>query len=163
MNLRTDDILGKILTTPRDSFPGVYQKVLEMGSISLYYRSRDCSQHQRPKSVWVSSLEVYKPTRFSPINTQSHLRINHYLHTMTRTARASHPRALNRDRSESRTGLDNSIRKGGAGGHNWGSLADESLLEARALDDEDMEPIADSTESDRVAGSEGGGPFPVSF
>jgi hypothetical protein len=55
---------------------------------------------------------------------------------MTRTERAVHPRALNRDRSESRTGLDSSLRKRGAGGHNWGSLDDEQYLESSAMDDE---------------------------
>lgn len=55
---------------------------------------------------------------------------------MTRTERAAYPRAVNRDRSESRTGLDNSLRKGGAGGHNWGSLNDEQYLESSAIDDE---------------------------
>ncbi|KAF9453379.1 hypothetical protein P691DRAFT_792830 [Macrolepiota fuliginosa MF-IS2] len=58
---------------------------------------------------------------------------------MTRTERAAYPRALNRDRSESRTGLDPNLRKRGAGNHNWGSLADEQRLEAGALDDENME------------------------
>lgn len=53
---------------------------------------------------------------------------------MTRTARAAHPRALNRDRSESRTGLNPSIPKSGAGGHNWGSLADELYMET-AIDE----------------------------
>ena len=58
---------------------------------------------------------------------------------MTRTARAAYPRAVIKDRSESRTGLDSSIRKSGAGYHNWGSLADELHLEAAAIDDESFE------------------------
>lgn len=58
---------------------------------------------------------------------------------MTRTARAAYPRAVIKDRSESRTGLDSSIRKAGAGHHNWGSLADEHRLEEEAMDDEEME------------------------
>ncbi|KAG6380242.1 hypothetical protein JVT61DRAFT_8334 [Boletus reticuloceps] len=45
---------------------------------------------------------------------------------MTRTERATFPRALVRDRSESKSGLDKSLRKGGNGGHNWGSLVDAS-------------------------------------
>lgn len=57
---------------------------------------------------------------------------------MTRTARASYPRAVTKDR-ESRTGLDSSIRKSGAGHHNWGSLADELRLEEAAIGDEEME------------------------
>ncbi|KAF8816315.1 hypothetical protein BYT27DRAFT_7184153, partial [Phlegmacium glaucopus] len=59
--------------------------------------------------------------------------------TLTRTARAAYPRAVIKDRSESRSGLDLSIRKSGAGHHNWGSLADEVHLEAAAIDDEGLE------------------------
>ncbi|KAG8216108.1 hypothetical protein J3R82DRAFT_8111 [Butyriboletus roseoflavus] len=55
---------------------------------------------------------------------------------MTRTARSTFPRALIRDRSESKSGLDKSLRKGGGGHHNWGSIADEGYLEAAALEDE---------------------------
>jgi hypothetical protein len=55
---------------------------------------------------------------------------------MTRTARAAYPRAVLRDRSESRSGLDSSIRKDGAGQHNWGSIADERQLEFEAIEDE---------------------------
>ena len=55
---------------------------------------------------------------------------------MTRTARADHPRAVLRDRSESRSGLDPSMRKDGAGQHNWGSIADERQLEFKAIEDE---------------------------
>lgn len=55
---------------------------------------------------------------------------------MTRTERAAHPRAVQKDRSESRSGLDTSMRKSGAGQHNWGSLADEQRLENDAIDDE---------------------------
>ena len=65
---------------------------------------------------------------------------------MTRTARASFPRATNRDRSESKSGLDKSLRKGGAGGHNWGSLADERDLEDAAYYDEETE-LASKEES----------------
>jgi hypothetical protein len=55
---------------------------------------------------------------------------------MTRTERAGFPRALGRDRSESKSGLDKSLRKNGAGQHNWGNLADEGYLESAALEDE---------------------------
>lgn len=65
---------------------------------------------------------------------------------MTRTARATFPRALIRDCSESKSGLDKSLRKGGGGRHNWGSIADEGYLEAAALDDE-QQPLA--AEQDR--------------
>ncbi|PPQ69981.1 hypothetical protein CVT25_001533 [Psilocybe cyanescens] len=58
---------------------------------------------------------------------------------MTRTARAAYPRAVIKDRSESRSGLDTSLRKSGAGHHNWGSLADEHTLEAAALEDDQLE------------------------
>ncbi|EGO01155.1 hypothetical protein SERLA73DRAFT_179248 [Serpula lacrymans var. lacrymans S7.3] len=55
---------------------------------------------------------------------------------MTRTERSVFPRAAVRDRSESKSGLDKSLRKNGGGYHNWGSLADEGYLEAAALEDE---------------------------
>ena len=58
---------------------------------------------------------------------------------MTRTARASYPRAAMKDRSENRTGLDPSMRKNGAGQHNWGSMQDERDLELSAAVDEESE------------------------
>ena len=67
---------------------------------------------------------------------------------MTRTARAAYPRAVLKDRSESRSGLDPSIRKHGAGQHNWGSLADEQELESAALEDEILEAGMDLEEED---------------
>ena len=48
---------------------------------------------------------------------------------MTRTARASYPNALNKDRSEAKNGMDKHIPKKGAGPHNWGRLEDELELE----------------------------------
>ena len=44
-----------------------------------------------------------------------------------------------KDHSESRSGLDSSLRKGGAGGHNWGSLTDERQLETAGFEDENVE------------------------
>lgn len=58
---------------------------------------------------------------------------------MTRTERSAFPRAVHKDRSESKSGMDKSFRKGGAGTHNWGSLADEVDLEFNALHDEEAE------------------------
>lgn len=55
---------------------------------------------------------------------------------MTRTERAVSPRAIIKDRSESKTGLDKSLRKGGAGTHNWGSIDNERELEDAAFEDE---------------------------
>lgn len=75
---------------------------------------------------------------------------------MTRTERAMFPRAIIKDRyrvfhmsyivynlflfvffrSESKSGLDKSLRKAGGGPHNWGSLRDELRNETAALDDE---------------------------
>ncbi|KAF8895829.1 hypothetical protein CPB84DRAFT_1781921 [Gymnopilus junonius] len=51
---------------------------------------------------------------------------------MTRTERASYPRALMKDRSESRSGLATNIRKSGGGQHNWGKINDEFQNEALA-------------------------------
>ncbi|KJA23914.1 hypothetical protein HYPSUDRAFT_39429 [Hypholoma sublateritium FD-334 SS-4] len=61
---------------------------------------------------------------------------------MTRTARAAYPRAVIKDRSESRTGTYDMARKSGAGQHNWGSLADERQLESAALDDARLDEAA---------------------
>jgi len=58
---------------------------------------------------------------------------------MTRTERAVSPRALMKDRSEARNGLDSGLRKGGAGAHNWGSLDDEARYEFEALRDEEAD------------------------
>ena len=58
---------------------------------------------------------------------------------MTRTERAAYPRAVERDRSESKSGVDNSVRKGGAGAHNWGSLDDELRFEQEGTYDEQQE------------------------
>ncbi|KAG2134782.1 hypothetical protein DEU56DRAFT_808535 [Suillus clintonianus] len=65
---------------------------------------------------------------------------------MTRTERAGFPRALLRDRSESKSGLDKSVRKNGSGQHNWGSINDERYLEAAALADEEEEFEGDTTD-----------------
>ncbi|KAI4294451.1 hypothetical protein EV122DRAFT_268583 [Schizophyllum commune] len=56
---------------------------------------------------------------------------------MTRTARSNSVKAMQKDRSISRTGLDAGLRKHGAGTHNWGSLAQERALEDAALYDVD--------------------------
>ena len=62
----------------------------------------------------------------------------HYLSRpiMTRTERSQSLRALAKDRSVSRSGMDMSTPKNGAGAHNWGSINFEGYLEAEALDDE---------------------------
>ncbi|KAJ3732809.1 hypothetical protein DFJ43DRAFT_1153893 [Lentinula guzmanii] len=43
---------------------------------------------------------------------------------MTRTARAAFPRAIIKDRSQSRSGLGKVMKKEGAGSHNWGKLGE---------------------------------------
>lgn len=58
---------------------------------------------------------------------------------MTRTERASYPRAVLRDRSLSRSGLNPQLRKGGAGRHNWGGLDHEQELQYQAEYDEERE------------------------
>ncbi|GJJ14802.1 hypothetical protein Clacol_009070 [Clathrus columnatus] len=67
---------------------------------------------------------------------------------MTRTERNISKRAIIRDRSESKTGLDKSDRKGGAGAHNWGALTDEQDLEFRAREDNEEEDL--SADEDQV-------------
>ena len=49
---------------------------------------------------------------------------------MTRTERSISPRALRRDRSENKEGVDTGMRKGGAGAHNWGSIDEEARIYA---------------------------------
>ncbi|KIK38520.1 hypothetical protein CY34DRAFT_809250 [Suillus luteus UH-Slu-Lm8-n1] len=66
---------------------------------------------------------------------------------MTRTERAGFPRALLRDRSESKSGLDKSVRKNGSGQHNWGSINDERYLEAAALADEEEEEFEEDRDT----------------
>jgi hypothetical protein len=58
---------------------------------------------------------------------------------MTRTERSHSLRALIKDRSEARNGMDTSLPKGGAGAHNWGSLESEFLYETDAIADEAAE------------------------
>ncbi|KZV92346.1 hypothetical protein EXIGLDRAFT_749733 [Exidia glandulosa HHB12029] len=74
---------------------------------------------------------------------------------MTRTERATHPRALVKDRSESKSGLDKRVQKNGAGAHGWGSLADEYDHEfaGQVLDDD-----SDTEAATPAAGSK---PIPV--
>jgi hypothetical protein len=67
---------------------------------------------------------------------------------MTRTERAAFPRALMRDRSESKSGLDKSLRKGGSGHHNWGSILDENYLEEAAVNDEQQALAAEQDRRD---------------
>jgi hypothetical protein len=58
---------------------------------------------------------------------------------MTRTERSHSLRALIKDRSEARNGMDSSLPKGGAGAHNWGSLNSELRHETEAIADEEDE------------------------
>lgn len=62
---------------------------------------------------------------------------------MTRTERSLSPRAIIKDRSESKSGMDKALRKGGAGSHNWGNIDQEYYLEA--IDDE-QESVANKGE-----------------
>jgi len=68
---------------------------------------------------------------------------------MTRTERSLSPRAIIKDRSESKSGMDKALRKGGAGGHNWGNINDEYFLETEALDDERQESVANKESTDK--------------
>jgi hypothetical protein len=59
---------------------------------------------------------------------------------MTRTERSHSLRALLKDRSEARNGMDSSLPKGGAGAYNWGSIDAEYDHENGAIIDEADEP-----------------------
>ncbi|CAL1710184.1 unnamed protein product [Somion occarium] len=58
---------------------------------------------------------------------------------MTRTERASYPRALRKDRSEPKNAMNKRIPKQGAGPHNWGAIDDQLELESAAEADEEVE------------------------
>ncbi|KZT05594.1 uncharacterized protein LAESUDRAFT_813407 [Laetiporus sulphureus 93-53] len=58
---------------------------------------------------------------------------------MTRTERASYPRAIIKDRSEAKNAMDKHIPKGGAGAHNWGDVQHEHEYEEEGSLDEDAE------------------------
>ncbi|KZV67710.1 hypothetical protein PENSPDRAFT_46398 [Peniophora sp. CONT] len=70
---------------------------------------------------------------------------------MTRTERASSPKAQQHDRSENKGGIDSSIRKGGAGAHNWGSIDDEARYEQEGLEDERLDIQAAAAEGDEIS------------
>lgn len=58
---------------------------------------------------------------------------------MTRTERAAYPRAIVKDRAESKSGMNKHIPKNGAGLHNWGALMSERDYEDAAEYDEERE------------------------
>jgi len=70
---------------------------------------------------------------------------------MTRTERSTSPRAILKDRTESKSGFNKSLRKQGAGGHNWGSLRDELDHEREALEDNGQLDDADELNVDANA------------
>ncbi|KAF8499478.1 hypothetical protein BU17DRAFT_102756 [Hysterangium stoloniferum] len=74
---------------------------------------------------------------------------------MTRTERNITKRAILRDRSESKSGLDKSDRKGGAGAHNWGALNDEKDLELLAKEDNEDEELSVDEEDTSVLAEAG--------
>lgn len=74
---------------------------------------------------------------------------------MTRTARSASIKAMIKDRSESRSGLDKSLRKNGGGQHNWGSIADERELEVAAMHDEEADFDEEVDEETRSEDSDG--------
>ena len=71
---------------------------------------------------------------------------------MTRTARASSPQALFKDRSVARNGRDKSLKKSGGGSHGWGNIKDEAALEHEALDDEQREYEEEQKEQEQESG-----------
>lgn len=63
--------------------------------------------------------------------------------------------SLTHPRSESKTGQDGHLRKGGAGPHNWGSLRDELELERQGLEDAALD--REELDANRVPGTVNGG------
>ncbi|KAH6910673.1 hypothetical protein BKA70DRAFT_1220564 [Coprinopsis sp. MPI-PUGE-AT-0042] len=73
---------------------------------------------------------------------------------MTRTARSAFPRAVEKDRHDSRTGLSANMRKDGGGAHNWGNpLQDEQLMEDEAFADELADEETAKAEGEAVPGA----------
>ena len=81
------------------------------------------------------------PPQTLPSSSPSTLHLPHTYcrNIMTRTERSHSLRALLKDRSEARNGMNNSLPKGGAGAHNWGSLNSEFRHETDAIADEAAE------------------------
>jgi hypothetical protein len=85
---------------------------------------------------------------FVSFTTTDHVR------TMTRTERSQFPRAIAKDRHDSRTGLSTDphhVPKGGEGKHSWGSDLHEYDHSAGADDDDDVHVPLD----ERVAAGAG--------
>jgi len=74
---------------------------------------------------------------------------------MTRTERSINPRAVIKDRSESKSGLDKSVRKNGGGPHNWGNLSDERAAMEDEIEENEQQTrarqgsVSSITEDDR--------------
>jgi len=81
---------------------------------------------------------------------------------MTRTARAMYPRAISRDRSLAKSGLDAAMKKGGSGQHSWGSLGHEYEYEREGemdaagqfeVDDEARDQVFFDTATGTIVGN----------
>ncbi|GAB1526254.1 peptidyl-prolyl cis-trans isomerase cpr6 [Rhizoctonia solani] len=71
---------------------------------------------------------------------------------MTRTERAAYPRAINKDRSEPRNGMDKSMRKGGAAG-GWGTIDDEIAVGQDDYErEEGRDEVADDLTNSTISG-----------
>jgi len=68
---------------------------------------------------------------------------------MTRTERATYPRAIIKDRSEARNAMNKHTPKSGAGSHNWGDLQHERDYEEAGLQDEEDEFREDGVDRSR--------------
>ncbi|KAJ7118417.1 hypothetical protein C8R43DRAFT_1153411 [Mycena crocata] len=75
---------------------------------------------------------------------------------MTRTSRSASLRSVLKDRSESKTGLNNALRKNGGGAHNWGSLENERDLEFAGIDDgqQELDELEDNDDDSASAHSD---------
>jgi len=65
---------------------------------------------------------------------------------MTRTARATYPRAALKDRSQSRSGMDKSLKKNGSGRGNWGKLGEYEDVEYNDDEEEEAAEILSTSE-----------------
>ncbi|KAF5365263.1 hypothetical protein D9758_005374 [Tetrapyrgos nigripes] len=77
---------------------------------------------------------------------------------MTRTERAVFPRAIIKDRHLNKSGLDRSLRKEGAGPHNWGRPEDQLAAyddDQFELDEESFNEVNDDASSNASDAAEG--------
>ncbi|KAF9515910.1 hypothetical protein BS47DRAFT_1391232 [Hydnum rufescens UP504] len=130
---------------PKWSNPGAVETACVVGRRVITHDLGMIPCFQLPNQVTTHIASLYpSPTTLSVSST-----------SMTRTARAIYPRALTRDRSESKSGLDKSLSKHGAGNHNWGSLQDETHQVEDAVEYYSADEYADTASTVESSSTQG--------